>query len=122
MKVPLQWDRLPSLENLLASSSEGLRYTRCLRIVTKHHRQEDDSYAKVDKAFETDEEDVVEDESESGDGNDSEEEEDGLFRVYRPPDSASNALNAFIRVLLVKLPPQQLQTFWYISLPHSMQL
>ena len=40
-----------------------------------------------------------------------------LFGIYRPLDSASNALNALIRVLIEKLPPQQLHMFWYTSSP-----
>lgn len=129
LKVPLRWSQLPSLESLLASSSEGLKYTRCLRIITTQYRQEDNTYFNLD-------EDIVEHEQESGDEedlvgdagmDDSEEEAEGegvgaLFRVSHPRTAASNALNAFIRVLIVKLQPQQLHTFWYISLHHGMQL
>ena len=136
LKVPLQWTRLPSLENLLASSSEGLKYTRCLKIVANQYR-ENDAYRNLDSVHETDDEDVVgnehepeveetseaqseSDDSEEGEDEDSEEEEsDGpLFRFCEPDTSASNALNTFIRVLIIKLPRQQLHTFWYtITLP-----
>ena len=131
LKVPLQWSRLPSLEKLLASSSEGFKYTRCLRIVTTQYRREDNTYPDLDGVPGTDDNDVVENEHESGDeegvDNAEEEEEEGeendeLFKVYHPHISASNALNAFIRVLVVKLPPQQLHSFWYISSPHSILL
>ena len=131
LKVPLQWTRLPSLENLLASSSEGLKYTRCLKIVANQYR-ENDAYRNLDNVHETDDEDDVENEhesedeeqseaeSESGDSEEDEdensegEEDDGpLFRLGDPDISASNALNAFIRVLIMKLPRQQLHKFWY---------
>lgn len=129
MKVPLQWSQLPSLENLLASSSEGLKYTTCLKISTAQYRQEDNIYCNLD-------EDIGEHGQESGDEeepveharpDDAEEDSEGegddqLFRVSHPEIPASNALNAFIRVLIVKLRPQQLHTFWYTSLPHGTQL
>lgn len=135
LKVPLRWSRLPSLENLLASSSEGFKYTKCLKIITKQYYREGNPYPKVEKIPETDEEGVVENWHESGDeaeeaadtesvNSDEDEEADGanrLFRVYDPHPSASNALNAFIRVLVVKLQPQQLHTFWYISPFHRIQ-
>ena len=132
LKIPLRWSRLPSLENLLASSSEGLKYTRCLRVVTKQYCREDNPYPHVDKITETDVEGVIQNEHESGDeeealaeaelGN-AEEEEQGnehnrLFRISHPRTSASNSLNAFVRVLIVKFPPQQLHTLWYISLSY----
>ena len=130
LKVPLQWTRLPSLENLLASSSEGLKYTRCLSIVANQYR-DNDAYRNLESVHETDDEDVEnEHESEDEEGSeadlesdDSEEDEDegsegeegdGLFRLCDPDTSASNALNAFIRVLIIKLPRQQLHAFWYI--------
>ena len=40
------------------------------------------------------------------------DEDEGLFRIYHPSASASKSLNAFIRVLLYKLPSQQLHMFW----------
>ena len=136
LKVPLRWTRLPSLENLLASSSEGFKYTRCLRIVANQYRK-NDAYRNLDRVHETDDEDVVEDEHESEDEEESEaesesrvlgededesskgEEDDSrLFRLCDSDTSASNALNAFIRVLIMKLPRQQLHAFWY-TLPPS---
>ncbi len=114
LKVPLQWSRLPSLEKLLASSSEGLKYTRCLRIVTTQYCREDNTYPKLDEVPETDDEHESGDEREVDDVEEEEEgdEDDRLFRVYHPKTSTSNALNAFIRVLVERLAPQQLHTFW----------
>ena len=43
------------------------------------------------------------------------DEDAGAFKIYHSHNSASKFLNAFIRVLIVKLPPQQLHTLWYIS-------
>ena len=119
------------MENLLASSSEGLKYSKCLKIVAKQYR-ENDAYRNLDTVHETDDEDVSEDEeeaeaesasdnSERDEDEDSEGGEDGgpLFKFCDPDTSASNALNAFIRVLIMKLPRQQLHTFWYTLSPHG---
>ncbi|KAL9075648.1 MAG: hypothetical protein Q9161_001399 [Pseudevernia consocians] len=118
LKIPLQWSRLPSLEKLLASSSEGLKHTRCLKIVTAQSRQGDNTYRDLDEILKTDDEEVIENEQEFGYEEEvfhvdevGEEEPNRLFRAYYPKASASSALNAFIRVLAVKLPPQQLHTF-----------
>lgn len=127
------------MENLLASSSEGLQYTKCLKIVANQYR-ENDAYRNLDSVHETDDEDVVDNEHESEDeeeaeaesaSDDSEKDEDEdseggedggpLFKFCDPDASASNALNAFIRVLIMKLPRQQLHTFWYTLSPHGMQ-
>ncbi|KAF6228965.1 hypothetical protein HO133_007077 [Letharia lupina] len=110
LKIPQQWSRLPSLENLLASSSEGLKYTRSLRIVPRQYRQD---VVENEHEFGDEEESVAETEVDDAEEEEDGEEDDGLFRVYRPRTSASNALNAFIRVLIAKLPPQQLHTFWW---------
>lgn len=84
-------------------------------------RRGNNTYPDLDEILETDDEEVIENEYESGheekvdDAEEKEgEEDDGLFRVYHPNASVSNALNAFIRVLAVKLPPRQLHTFWHI--------
>ena len=110
------------MENLLASSSEGLKYTRCLRIVTKQCPSQDNKYLNLEKTTDVDDNDSgdVEHDSEAegeaesdiaeieGFGNEDEE----LSRIYRPSSSASKSLNAFIRVLISKLPSQQLHMFW----------
>ena len=80
----------------------------------------------LDKVLETDQKNVVknehdlryEEEAELDDAEIGDEgEDDGIFRVYEPDDLASTTLNAFIRVLISKLPSQQLHTFWYTSPP-----
>ena len=121
LKVPLRWGRLPSLENLLASSSEGLKYTRCLRIVTKQYPPQNNKYLNLENIPDADDDDVVDIEHESGDEMEAEpniaeieeigEDDEGLFKIYHPSASASKSLNAFIRVLLYKLPSQQLHMF-----------
>lgn len=123
LKVPLRWSQLPSLENLLASSSEGLKYTRCLRIVTKQYPPEGDVHGNLDnvpfnydddedesEGEATDEEDVAADVE---DEEDEREEGNGQFKIFLPNKWASNALNALIRVLIVRLSPHQLHTFWW---------
>lgn len=119
LKVPLRWSHLPSLENLLASPSEGLKYTKYLKIVTTQYRPEENAYPNLDA-------DTIEHEQASGDEEepigDAGLDDNNVFRVSHPRTSASNALNAFIRMLIVKLRPQQLHTFWYSSFPRVMQV
>lgn len=123
LKVPLRWSHLPSLESLLASSSEGLKYTRSLRIVTKQYPLEDDVYGNPDNVPANDDDDDDDEESEgepideedgvadTEDEDDERDEGNGQFKIFLPDKWASNALNAFIRVLIVRLPPHQLHTF-----------
>ncbi len=94
--------------------------------MTRQHGQEDHNYCNLDRVFDTDNVDVVENEPEPEDegeadpddaeeASEEEQDDDGIFKLYQPKSSASNTLNAFIRVLIGKLAPQQLQTFWYAS-------
>ncbi|CAD6593210.1 MAG: hypothetical protein ASARMPREDX12_006936 [Alectoria sarmentosa] len=121
LKVPLKFDRLPSLENLLASSSGRFKYTRCLRIVTKQYPLEDDVYENGGNVPATDGEESEDDPTdEEGVVTDTEEEEDdvdGVFKIYLPNKWASSALNALIRVLIARLSPQQLHSFSQYSGP-----
>lgn len=110
------------MESLLASSSEGLKYTRCIRIITKQYPQQDNKYLNFEKIPDADDDDIVDVDHNFGDEVEAEsdiaeieeigEEDEGLFRIYHPSASASKSLNAFIRVLLLKLPSQQLHMFW----------
>ena len=61
--------------------------------------------------------DEVEAESEIAEIEEIGEEDEGLFRIYHPSASASKILNALIRVLISKLPSQQLHMFQYICPP-----
>ena len=84
----------------------------------------------LEKIPDADEDDVVDIEHESGDDGEAEsdiaeieetgDEDEGLFRIYHPSASASKSLNAFIRVLISKLPSQQLHMFQYICPPRIM--
>lgn len=76
-------------------------------------------YANSDNVIETHDEDDEENEDEPTDGEepvtDTEEEEDEgyrLFKIKSPNKWASSALNALIRVLIVRILPQQLHSFW----------
>ena len=95
IKAPQKWSRLPSLEGLLGSSGDGLKYTTQLSIETQQ-----DPLRESQKEFEDfrNPERVL---SES------------TLQLYLPQTSASNALNALIRILIFKLPEGQLDTFWY---------
>ena len=101
--MSLRWNRLTTLESLLASPSERLRHTRSLRILTRQSRFADDDFGEWNGAHDTDYED---DDEEDGKRDDNEP-----FRIYTPCKWASSALNALIRLLISKLPPQQLKLF-----------
>ena len=101
LKVSLRWNRLTTLESLLASPSERLRHTRSLRSLTRQSTFADDDFGEWNGAHDTDEDD---DEDEKRDDNEP-------FRIYTPCKWASSALNALIRLLISKLPPQQLKLF-----------
>ena len=108
LNVPLRWSRLPSLKNLLASLSEGFKYTKYLRIVTKLYPQKDNICTSIYTVHETGDEDDLGNDREPGDEEDpvagSEldaaereeiEEDDALFRVYNPGISASEAPSVY---------------------------
>lgn len=106
LKVPLRWNRLASLEKLLATSPAGLRYTRGLHIVTQQAPIKDDRYGSRDNMRLTYIE-GVEEESELYD-------EDDVFKLYHPGRWASNDLNALVRLLIFKLSRHQLCNFRYV--------
>lgn len=95
LKVPLQWNRLSSLESLLSSQSEGLKYTECLSIVVRQSAFEDDQYGSLEE---------LADEHDDG-------VEIGPFLIYSSTRRTSKALNALIRLLVLKLPRQHLRRF-----------
>lgn len=98
--------------------AKGLKHTRCLRIITKQYPQEDKSYVNLDKVPESDDDDVVGNDHQSGDEGDAESDVDEkIFEIFPPPHSASGALKAYIGLLILKLPSQPLHTFWYSSHP-----
>lgn len=63
LKVPLKWNRLASLERLLATNPEALQFTRALHVVTQQAPMKDDSYGSLDDLDLTDDgeddEDIV---------------------------------------------------------------
>lgn len=93
IRVPQKWSRLPSLEGLLGSTGDGLKYTKYLFIATQQYPLRDSQ-----QEFE-----------------DSRRPEEVLaetkLQFYLPQSSASNALNAQIRILIRKLPLNQLEEF-----------
>lgn len=96
IKAPQNWSRLPSLEGLLGSTGDGLKYTTQLFIETQQDplrksQQESEDLRNPEQAL----------------------SEDNL-QLYQPQTSASNHLNALIRILIFKLPEAQLDKFcWY---------
>jgi len=108
LKVPLKWNRLASLEKLLATSPEGLCHTRRLWILGQQAPIKDDRYGNRDDLDLTDSE---------GDEVDSRAEaDDESFRLYAPDMEASCALNALVRLLVLKTARQQLREFLYVDL------
>ena len=100
IKAPQKWARLPSLEGLLGSNGDGLKYTTHLSINT----QQDP---------------IRESQQGSEDFRDPEQvQSETNLQFYLPQNSASNALNALIRILILKLSEAQLTTFRY-GLPSS---
>lgn len=95
IKVPPKWSRLPSLEGLLGSTGDGLKYTTQLSIETQQDPLRESQQGSEDFR---DPEQVL---SESN------------LQFYLPQTSASNALNTLIRILIFKLSEARLRTFWY---------
>ena len=102
IRVPQKWSRLPSLEGLLASTGDGLKHTTELFIQTQQDplrasqqgsegsRSPDETWAQTKTQF------------------------------YLPQSSVSDALNALIRLLIVKLPQDRLHGFQYVIAPSTM--
>ena len=93
--VPMRWSRLGSLENLVGSSGDGLKLTTSIRISTQHDPLRPNQ--KRDQAIATQDEIELE----------------TKLDFCLPTIQASNFLNALVRLLLMKLPQNQLQIFWY---------
>lgn len=97
--------------------------------MTKQYLREDQNYVNLDKGPGTGAQDGFENDQLPGDEVDAESDnaesegeldvDERIFRIFHPSNSASSALNVCIRLLILKLPLQQLHTFWYIlSLPY----
>lgn len=116
LKVPLKWNRLASLEKLLATSPESLRYTRGLHIVTQQAPIKDDRFGSRDDMDLTASEEEDDDEESRPDNEESglDDEDDG-FKMYHPSRWASSALNALIRLLILKMSRQQLCDFRFVN-------
>lgn len=97
--------------------------------MTKQYLHEDNKYVNLDRVPEIgahgdvendhlpeDEDDVQSDnaemEGESG-------TYEGFFKIFHPSNAASGALNFYIRLLILKLPSQQLHEFWYTPHPFT---
>ncbi len=93
--VPMRWSRLVSLENLVGSSGDGLKFTTSISILTQQDPLRPNQ--KLDQAIATQ--------------GDIELETENNFCL--PTIQASNFLNALVRLLLMKIPQNQLLGFWY---------
>lgn len=94
--VPQRWSRLSSLEGLLGSSGDGLKYTTDLMIQTQQDPLRNDQKGSEDIRPEAE---IL---------------EERTLKFCLPQSSASNALNAFVRLLLVKLPQNKLFSFRHV--------
>ena len=93
IKVPTQWSRLAPLENLLGSAGGGLKYTTEIRILVKQQLAEDDS-------------------NETGESQALEEAAGESSQSFGfPKDSASKSLNALVRLLVMRVPSDNLESF-----------
>lgn len=101
VKVPQRWSQLPSLEGLLGSTGDGLKYTKHLNISTQQDPLRDSQQGSEDTRSQA------------------ELLEERKLQLYLPQSSASNALNALIRLLIVKLPQNQLDDFRYAVFPNT---
>lgn len=93
IKVPQKWSRLPSLEGLLGSTGDGLKYTTDLSISTQQDPLRDSQQGSEDARPQAQ---LLEERN---------------LQFYLPQSSASNALNTFVRLLIVKLPQNRLDEF-----------
>ena len=93
IKAPQRWSRLPSFENLLGSHGDGLKYTTELYIGTQQEPLQESQEENKDQRLL--EEDLLETE----------------FDFYFPRSSTSNALNTLVRLIILRLPRDQLELF-----------
>lgn len=95
--------------------------------MTKQYPQEDKKYVNLDRVPETDAHDDVEKyhlPEDEGDAESDDAETDRVsemssrvFKRFHPSEAAFGALNVYIGLLILKLPSQQLHTFWYTFHP-----
>ena len=90
IKAPQAWSRLSSFESLLGSDGNGLKYTTELCISTQQNPLQESQ-----ELFEPPEEVSAETE----------------LQFYLPHSSMSNALNTLVRLIVLKLPRDQLELF-----------
>ena len=93
IKAPQRWSRLPSVESLLGSAGNGLKYTTELSIGTQQ-------------------EPVQASQEEPEDGRLPEEvPSETELQFYLPHSLMSNGLNTLVRLIILKLPRDQLELF-----------
>lgn len=90
IKVPIQWSRLASLENLISSAGSGLKFTTSICIAIQQQPSKDSTKDNVNERTTSEE----------------------LASLYRLPQASfSKALNVMIRLLLRRIPDNQLKHF-----------
>ncbi|MCJ1457914.1 hypothetical protein MMC28_008283 [Mycoblastus sanguinarius] len=95
IKIPVQFSRLDTLENLVGSSGKCLQFTTRIRISTQQHRLKAGQLGERGEKLGTVLRESVADRS----------------QPYLPTKEASDALNAWMRLLLMKLPEKRFLGF-----------
>ena len=90
------------------ASPQGLCYTESLRIMVRQAPIEDDCYGSRDGLNLSKDYFGIEDEG----SEDSDSEDGDLANAYTPERGSSCAINALVRLLLLKFPKQRLKEFW----------
>ena len=90
IKAPQTWSRLPSFESLLASDGDGLKYTTGLYVGTQQKPLKESQENPQDQP---------------------EEVPETRINFFLPQSSTSNALNTLVRLLILRLPRDQLELF-----------
>ncbi|KAM0798656.1 hypothetical protein BDR22DRAFT_858375 [Usnea florida] len=92
IRAPIQWSRLVSLENLISSAGSGLKFTTSIYITTQQQPSKNNTQENE---------------------NDSTTLEDLAGSSCLPQASASKTLNVLVRLLLGRIPDNQLKCFDY---------
>ena len=93
IKAPQRWSQLPSFESLLGSDGDGLKYTTELYIGTQ---QDSLQYSQEESEGQQLPEEVL---------------AETQIQLFLPQSSTSNALNTLVRLIILKLPRDQLELF-----------
>lgn len=109
LRVPQQWEDLGSLQNLVTSAKENLRYTSEIVIEPQQRLRDGDQYGTQshDNSSNDESHNVSSDDGFS----DYESDDEDSLQVFLPREQDSRSLNEFVRLLVKKIPQNQLNQF-----------